>query len=312
VEDGMAVTRVWRPPRGALERRHYERDMTHLPFAYSALRRLEPDVAHAMSPTDALVAALWSERSGRPSLFTYRGIPDHRALTERRMRLRFITAGTRTRATCVQSEAAAGAFRRSLGAEARVIAPGVDLDAFRAAETRSEQPTIFCAADPSDPRTRAPLLVEAFERLRSKHPHARLQIVEPTLGHHATALRGPGIELVPPVAGARELARAYSRAWVTVLPSVGVGFPMSLLESLACGTPVVGADRDAVPELVDARSVGRLFGGDQCDLSGALLEAVELSLDDSTAAACRARAEELPIERCVDSYVSLYAELLEG
>jgi phosphatidylinositol alpha-mannosyltransferase len=42
----------------------------------------------------------------------------------------------------------------------------------------------------------------------------------------------------------------YGRATVTVLPSIGEAFGMSLVESLACGTPVVGSQDGGAPDFV--------------------------------------------------------------
>jgi glycosyltransferase involved in cell wall biosynthesis len=43
-----------------------------------------------------------------------------------------------------------------------------------------------------------------------------------------------------------------------------------------------------------------------------LLEAMELSQRPETAAACRARAEELSIDRCAESYLDLYRQVGAG
>ena len=79
---------------------------------------------------------------------------------------------------------------------------------------------------------------------------------------------------------------------------------------MACGTPVVGAAREATPELVDSPGVGRLFEGDEpAALAASLLEAIELARDPATAAACRARAEQFSWTRTTEAYLELYREL---
>jgi phosphatidylinositol alpha-mannosyltransferase len=79
---------------------------------------------------------------------------------------------------------------------------------------------------------------------------------------------------------------------------------------MACGTPVVGAAREAIPEVVDSPAVGRLFEGSEPGaLAAALLEAIDLAGDPATAAACRARAEQFSWARTTEAYLRLYREL---
>jgi hypothetical protein len=69
VEDGLPILRLPRPPAGRLARRRYEDYPTHAPLSYLALRRGNDDVATAVHTFDALAAARWGERTGRPSVF---------------------------------------------------------------------------------------------------------------------------------------------------------------------------------------------------------------------------------------------------
>src|SRR4051794_1062625 len=64
VEDGLPITRHWRPPDGLLRRRNFETYTTHVPFSYASLLAGDYDVAHALYTTDALAAARWSKRRG--------------------------------------------------------------------------------------------------------------------------------------------------------------------------------------------------------------------------------------------------------
>ena len=57
-----------------------------------------------------------------------------------------------------------------MGVEARVIAPGVDVEAFSPGPGRSEEPAILFAAAPEEPRKRIGLLLEAFELVRRERP----------------------------------------------------------------------------------------------------------------------------------------------
>ena len=313
VEDGLPITRHWRPPEGRLRRRQYEWYLTHVPFSYLSLRLGRDEVAQALFVTDAQAAARWSRRTGRPSVFSYMGIPDHAGLVELRLRPELTVRAVRgCTAVTALSATAAEAFWRWLGVEARVIHPGVDLQAFRPAGRRSEEPTVFCAADIAQPRKRVGLLVDAFRLVRRERPGARLALSRPRDEGVAARLSSqePDVELVD-VDDRGALARAYREAWVSALPSVGEAFGLVLVEALACGTPVVAANTGGMREVVDREAVGRLFDGDRPeDLAAAILEALELARDPGTGEACRRRAEEFSIDRCVEGYLALYRELL--
>jgi phosphatidylinositol alpha-mannosyltransferase len=313
-EDGLHVIRNWRPPDEKLRRRLYPDYLTHVPFSYASLRAGDYDIANAFYPTDALAAVRWSERAGRPAVFSYGGLPDRAVLADRRHKLSILERAVRGSAAVVtSSRTAADAMRRWLGVDARPIYPGVDLDAFAVGNGRAEEPTIFCAASPDDSRKRVGLLVSAFAHVRRERADARLVLLEPRNGDSArrNGLDGAGIELIPQVDAPSALAPTYRRAWVTALTAYREAFGLVLVESLACGTPVVGTRDGAVPEVVNGDGIGRLFDGDdERAVARALLEGFELASDGGTASACRARAEDFSSARCSREYEALYLELL--
>ena len=315
VEDGLPVIRHWRPPHRFLERRGFELYLSHPPFSYLSLRRGDYDVAQAFYVTDAQAAARWTARTGRPSVFAYMGIPDDHGLDWRRGR-RMLTERAVSGCTAVTalSGVAAGAFRETLGVEARTIPPGVDLEAFRPSPTRAPAPTLFSAVDLREPRKRAGLLVEAFRLLRESVPDCRLVLSRPPdlAAAERFAAENPDVELVD-VDDREALARAYGEAWTVVLPSFNEAFGLVLVEALACGTPVVAADDGGMREVVDRSEVGRLFAGERAeDLLPALREALALSREPRTAEACRRRAADFSTDAAAERHLALYEELLAG
>ena len=99
-----------------------------------------------------------------------------------------------------------------------------------------------------------------------------------------------GVERMP-ASTTGELADAYAGAWASVVPSVEEAFGLVVLESLAAGTPVVGARSGAIPELLSAPEHGLTFEPDDpASLAETLERALELGFEDGAVAARRARA----------------------
>jgi glycosyltransferase involved in cell wall biosynthesis len=322
LEDGVRIVRSWRPP--PLPGLHfYEDHVASMPTQAMRLIRGAFDIAHAFFPTDAFAALRARRLGGPPYVFSVHGILNRKHLVRRRYRLELFGAAVEGAAvTSVLSEAAAEPFRRYLLRDPEILPGGVDLRAFGPGEQRDERPCILSPASLADPRKRGPLLVEAFSELRRRRPDVELVVAggRDPFADPALAGASPGLRIalppgaVPaPVSRAGELAELYSRAWVTVLPSVDEAFGLVLLESLASGTPVVAARSGACPDIVDSDRVGRLFDPDDSqDLSRALDEALELPGAQDTASACRERAEAFDWSRVVERYESVYADALAG
>jgi glycosyltransferase involved in cell wall biosynthesis len=316
VEDGVPVVRHWRPPEERLVRRRIHEYVTHLPFSYGSLLLGNDDVAHAFYVTDGAATARWGKRTGKPTVFSYMGLPERPALANRRLRLRLVTASVyENDAVVVLSHAAAAGMEHWLGVRPRVIYPGVNLETFAPGEGRAAQPTILCTAAPDDWRKRVGLLVSAFARVRRERPDARLVAMRPRDPETVArlGLDGEGIELFDPLDDPADLAPLYRRAWVTALTSRAEAFGVVMIESLACGTPVVASGDAAAPEVVDRPEVGVLFDQpDEEEVAGALLAGLDLAADPSSAPACRARAFEFSSERTAREHEALYRELLAG
>ncbi len=80
----------------------------------------------------------------------------------------------------------------------------------------------------------------------------------------------------------RRLAEAMQAADVLCLPSVSEGWPNVVMEAMACGTPVVGANVGGVREQITADETGMLCDpGSADDIAGKLLEALDREWDRS-------------------------------
>ena len=305
-EDGLDVVRQWRPPQRPFDRLGFPAGTSAVPLSWLSLRTGRDDVVQAWTPAAGIAAAY----SGKPSVFVFQGVLDEADLRGRPLvRSALMRAARECDVVTTYSDVAATAFERHTGIAARAIEPGIRLDAFTPGGERADHPVVFCAADPGEPRKRVPLLVEAFARVRAARPDAELWLM-PTSDR---ALAGaPGVRIVDPGADRDALVDLYRSAWLTVLPAFREAFGLVAVESLACGTPVVGArDGGAVPGVIG--KAGAVFDDPApASVAGAILDALDLVTGAATAAACRQRAESFPIERCAERYESLYRELISG
>jgi glycosyltransferase involved in cell wall biosynthesis len=101
------------------------------------------------------------------------------------------------------------------------------------------------------------LLLSAFQIVMQKHPTARLVIAGPDYGRSTeiqSRTLAAGIQdrllMIGPVFGQQKLA-ALRDATCFCLPSRHEGFSLAVLESLACGTPVVISPECHFPEVAE-------------------------------------------------------------
>jgi glycosyltransferase involved in cell wall biosynthesis len=115
------------------------------------------------------------------------------------------------------------------------------------------------------------------------------------------------------VSSDRLKAIAYCAADLLVLPTRGDNMPLALLESMACGTPLVSFRVGGVPELVRPGITGYLAEPEDAhDLAHGILQLLEdEALRKDMSQRCRAIAlKEYPLELQVQRYLKLYRQVL--
>ena len=113
----------------------------------------------------------------------------------------------------------------------------------------------------------------------------------------------------------RLLSFAYSAADVFVISSVQDNFPNTVLEALACGTPVVGFSVGGIPEMVRSGVTGLLAPpGDERALAGAISHLLEndATREEMSANCRRIATEEYSLEIQANRYIKLYEALMNG
>jgi glycosyltransferase involved in cell wall biosynthesis len=163
---------------------------------------------------------------------------------------------------------------------ARVLSPGVETSMFRPPASGQDRGGILYVGrlERASSWKGVDVLVEAFAQLATTFPETELRLVGggdliPDLRHLATSL---GIADRVSFLGVRDreaLVAEYGRARIVVLPSVteSESFGMSLVEAMACGTPVIGSRVGGIPRVVTHEGNGLLVPpGNICALAGAL------------------------------------------
>jgi len=200
-----------------------------------------------------------------------------------------------------------------------VIPNGIDTDVFQPRNRRVMRDALgisilakvvlFVADGANDPRKGFKLLADALEGFESQSEIVLLSLGQ---GKPAEFHRFPHFH-VETIQDDRLLSFIYSCADVFVAPSLQDNLPNTVLESIACGTPVVGFRAGGIPEAIHDGKTGLLADlGNVQDLRRALLE---LTKDDSRrdemSRNCRRFAlEEYRLETQASRYLSLYRELI--
>lgn len=159
-------------------------------------------------------------------------------------------------------------------------------------------------------------LVDAFIALRAQLPglRERLRLViigdGPLRARLEAKVQESGIADVVTLAGARTDIACQMRGFsVFALSSIAEGTPVTLLEAMACGLPVVSTAVGGIPELVQDGATGALVPPRDAHALAAALAcyALDPALAARHGAAGRARIEaNYSVNAMVQAYVALY------
>jgi teichuronic acid biosynthesis glycosyltransferase TuaC len=224
--------------------------------------------AHYYYP-DGVAAALLARHFNKPFTITARG-SDINLITKHEIPRRLMLwASRRAAASIGVSRALTQAMERmGMPADKLVTMPnGVDLNLFRM------QPQTVARAELGWPH--GPTLLSVGNLVENKGHHIAIEALA-QLPDFRLVIAGEGPERHALEALAKnsqtasrikflgrveqnQLAVCYSAADILVLPSSREGWPNVLLESMACGTPVVATRVGGIPEIVTSASAGRLM-----------------------------------------------------
>jgi phosphatidylinositol alpha-mannosyltransferase len=287
----------------------------------AALRDGDYDVVHVHSPLVPVLPFVASLEATCPIVGTFHAYHE-RSFGYAVFRPYLRGYLDRLAATIAVSRAATAGVQRYFDIERwRIVPNGVDTALFTphaerpAAIPDDGVPTVLFVGR-FDPRNQLPLLLGAFRRIRAAGTRARLVVVgDGPLRYHYRRLAA-GIPDVTFVGRVRNEQRPgyYAHSTVYACPAVQGSFGITLLESMASGTPVVCADTPGFGEVVRHEREALLHRpGDERALADALVRL----LDDDTlrqrmATAGRDRARAYDWSRVTGEILDVYRSVLRS
>lgn len=191
---------------------------------------------------------------------------------------------------------------------------GIDLDAFRPIPDEpaprllglDAKHLVLAVASKWDSRKG----LDHITALRSRLPRGSFAIAVVGVNREQARRLPEGVIPIERTESLEELAVLYSRASVFVNPTLADNFPLTNLESLACGTPVVTYDTGGSPEAIDS-STGAVVPKGDVDAAASAIERLAGWDREAVRVRCRHRAASLySLEAQYRGYVNLYRGLL--
>jgi len=118
---------------------------------------------------------------------------------------------------------------------------------------------LFAAMKVTDERKGFIFFRKALEQLALTHPEIQNELELIILGQ----VEMKDFESIPfkvnclgRLSEITTIAKAYAAAHIFVIPSIEDNLPNTVMESLACGTPVVGFNTGGIPEMIEHKRIG--------------------------------------------------------
>jgi glycosyltransferase involved in cell wall biosynthesis len=175
---------------------------------------------------------------------------------------------------------------------------------------------LFAASILDAPKKGYKYFNEAMINLVSKYKYDDIYIVTVGRGKILNDLKHLySIKEMGYIADRDLMAQIYSAADIYVMPSISDNLPNVILESLACGTPVICFNTGGMPDMIKNRFNGYLAKyKDVADLTKCIFESLSnnAQLKEMQDNAVQTINEKFPESLQVQRYIKLYRECLKG
>lgn len=272
------------------------------------------DVVHTHNTKPLLYAGPAARLAGVGGVVHTRHGRRHGA-TRRQNFLFRLAARCADRVVCVSEDSANLCRREGIDPHLiRTVLNGIDLDRFPCSGPDPEGPAVFVGR--LTPEKDVETLLHAARQVAVRRPRFRLTIAgsgpcEVDLKSLAQRLR---LSAIVEFAGeVRDVPSLLRRASVFVLPSITEGLPLTVLEAMSGGLPVVATSVGGVPEAVEDGSTGLLVPSGNANALADALFRIHANRAEarSMGLAGRRRVEAMfDVRRMVSQYEALYQEIL--
>lgn len=198
----------------------------------------------------------------------------------------------------------------------KVIYNGIPLDPFLAVDPPSDSGgVVFGVVGRQVPIKDHRTALRAFAEIVREYPDCRLELAGDGPLHQELQSEARSLGVSDSVIFRGELENIpefFGKVDVFLMSSLSEGLPMSLLEAMGAGRPVISTAVGGIPEIVEAAHCGWLCpAGDSPAMANAMRQAIQAT--DRVAIGAQARAfavKYCSLERMAEQYENVFTELL--
>jgi glycosyltransferase involved in cell wall biosynthesis len=172
---------------------------------------------------------------------------------------------------------------------------------------------LFAGANTQDPRKGFQYFRESVELLRTSYHDLEVLIFGKSDNQHFASFPVP-VHYLGKITQSEEMVKIYNAAEMIVVPSLEDNLPNTIMEAMACGTPVVGFETGGIPEMIDHKQNGFV-----AELKSAisLSDGIKWIFEANTGGVLSENAREKVLEFYLESviagqYHTVYQSLLNG